>query len=68
VDEDDWDDDEEATAPCPYCKRDIHEDAVRCPYCEQYLSEEDEAPARKPWWLILGVLVCLYLVYRWIAR
>jgi hypothetical protein len=41
---------------------------VRCPHCENYLSEEDEAaPSRKPWWIIVGVLVCLYVVYRWIV-
>jgi hypothetical protein len=73
TDEDEWEDDwgsdgDEPTVPCRYCRREIHEDSVRCPYCEQYLSAEDEvAPARKPWWLVLGVLVCLYLVYRWIA-
>jgi hypothetical protein len=68
-DEDEWDEeDEESTVPCPYCHRDIHEDSLRCPYCEQYISEEDEQPAaRKPWWLYGGVLICLYLVYRWIA-
>jgi hypothetical protein len=69
MDEDDWDgsDEDEPTVPCPYCKREIHEDSQRCPHCENYLSEEDAPPSRKPWWLILGVIVCLYLVYRWIA-
>ena len=72
ISEDEWDgdewDDEEPTISCPYCRREIHEDAVRCPHCENYLSEEDEpAPSRKPWWLIVGVIVCLYLVYRWIV-
>jgi hypothetical protein len=68
ADEDEWDeDDDEPTVPCPYCRREILEDSVRCPHCEQYLSAEDEPPARKPWWLVLGVLLCLYLVYRWIA-
>jgi hypothetical protein len=68
LDEDEWEDeDEESTIPCPYCKRDIHADTPRCPYCEQYISEEDTPPARKPWWLVIGVLVCLYLVYRWIT-
>jgi hypothetical protein len=59
------DDDEEPTIPCPYCRREIHEDSQRCPYCEHYISSED-APVRKPWWLILGVGICLYVVYRWI--
>lgn len=77
--EDDWDDDDadwsdsedqaedDDTIPCPYCRRHIHEDAVRCPHCEKYLSEEDAPPARKPWWIIVGVLLCLYLVYRWLV-
>jgi hypothetical protein len=61
------DDDEEPTIPCPYCRREIHEDAQRCPYCERYLSRVDAPTARKPWWMILGVVACLYVVYRWIV-
>jgi predicted nucleic acid-binding Zn ribbon protein len=70
TDEDEWDDDdedEEPTIPCPYCKRQIHEDSQRCPHCEQYISEEDTPPSRKRWWIIIGVLICLYLIYLWIA-
>jgi len=71
----DWDDEysdetgdeDDDTIPCPYCGREIHEDSVCCPHCENYLSEED-APARKPWWLILGVVVCLLIVYMWIKQ
>jgi len=65
----DADDDDLDTIPCPYCRRDIAEDTPRCPYCENYLSEEDSAapPEAKPWWLILGVIACLYAVYRWIV-
>lgn len=58
--------DEEPTISCPYCKRQILEDSQRCPYCEHYISEEDAPPGRKPWWIILGALLCLYIVYRWI--
>jgi hypothetical protein len=65
--EDDSEDGSDATIPCPYCKRAIHEDSQRCPYCEQYISEEDVPPVRKPWWVILGALLCLYVVYRWIV-
>ncbi len=67
-DDDDLDvDDEEPTVPCPYCKREVHEDAQRCPYCEHYLSEEDSPAGRKPWLLVVGVIVCLYIVFRWVT-
>lgn len=58
-------DEDEPTLPCPYCRREILEDAVRCPYCEHYITREDRPPESKPWWVILGVAVCLYIVYRW---
>jgi hypothetical protein len=66
---DDWDT-EDDTVPCPYCREPIPEDTPRCPYCENYISEEDEAAPStpKPWWLILGVLACLFAVYLWIVR
>jgi hypothetical protein len=77
VDEDVWDgdkydenadmDEEEPTIPCPYCKRQIHEDSPRCPYCENYISKEDAIPARKPWWIYVGALLVFYIVYKWIA-
>lgn len=77
-DDDDWDDSDDAdedygdtddddTVPCPYCRRPVYEDAERCPYCERYLSGEDVPPARKPWWVILGAILGLYAVYRWIV-
>lgn len=69
-DDEDWEEDEpedEATIPCPYCRRQIYEDAQRCPYCEQYLSEEDAPPTPKPWWILLGALLALFVVYRWIV-
>lgn len=66
--DEDWtdtedDDDEDSTYPCPYCRAEIHEGAVRCPHCENYISEEDSRGAPKPWWLIAGVTVCLIIVY-----
>lgn len=63
--DDDDSDDEGSTVPCPYCHRSIPEDVPRCPYCENYISDEDAPPARKPWWIIIGVLICLYIIYRW---
>jgi len=67
--DDDFDaeEDSEETIACPYCRREIHEDSERCPYCEQYLSQEDAPASRKPWWIVAGVILCLYLVLRWIT-
>jgi hypothetical protein len=59
------DDDEEPTISCPYCHREVHEDSQRCPHCANYISKEDAPPERKPWWIIVGVIACLYVVYRW---
>jgi hypothetical protein len=59
---------EEPTFPCPYCRREIHEDSVRCPYCGQYISEEDARPGRKPWWIIIGVVLCILVIWLWIAH
>jgi hypothetical protein len=63
----DYDDDEEPTIPCPWCGVEIHEDSERCPHCEKYVSREDAPPAPKPWWIYLGVVVCLFVVYHWIT-
>ena len=69
MDDEDWDyedDDNEATIPCPHCRREIHEDSERCPYCERYLSREDTPSPRKPLWFIVGLIASFYVVYRWI--
>ena len=63
----DGDEDEEPTIDCPHCGGEVHEDAQRCPHCETYLSEEDAPPAGKPWWIVLGAIACLYVVYRWLT-
>jgi hypothetical protein len=57
--------DDEPIIPCPYCGVDIHDETERCPHCGQYISKEDSPYVRKPWWVIVGVVVCLYVVYRW---
>jgi hypothetical protein len=65
--EEDGDDEEVTTVPCPYCGKDVFDDSPRCPHCGNYLSEADSPPSRKPWWIVAGVVVCLYLIYRWVT-
>jgi predicted nucleic acid-binding Zn ribbon protein len=67
-DEDEAEDGDE-TVPCPHCFHAVYEDAERCPGCGAYLSRED-APSRRrhPWWLVVGVIVCLLVVLRWVVH
>jgi hypothetical protein len=51
------------TAPCPHCRALIYDDSERCPACGEYLSASDE---RKPWWMVVGVLVCLAVALGWV--
>lgn len=69
-DDDDWEEepDDEPTVECPYCGEEVHEDAQRCPHCGEYISEEDAPAKRKPWWIIAGALLVMYIVYRWIVE
>lgn len=59
--------DEEPTVPCPYCRREIPEDAPRCPYCEHYVSAEDHARRSKPPWVMATALICLGVVVWWLC-
>jgi hypothetical protein len=61
-------DDEEPTAECPHCHEPVFDQAERCPHCGWYISEEDTPPARRPWWIALGVVLALIAVYLWVAR
>ena len=74
--DEDWDDydpedepeDGDDTVPCPYCQSQIPEDVLRCPYCENYISEEDAPAAPKPLWIVIGFLLCFFIVLLWIFR
>lgn len=65
-DDGEWDEDGESTIPCPYCQREIFEDSPQCPHCGQYISKEDAPAGRRPWWIIIGVLLCLMVTWLWI--
>jgi DNA-directed RNA polymerase subunit RPC12/RpoP len=66
-DEDYSDDDEDVTVPCPYCHKAIFEDVVQCPYCGNYISDEDSPRTRKPWWILIGAALAIYVAIRWIT-
>ena len=55
-----YDDDGPPLVPCPYCKREIAEEAEQCPHCENYISKED-APgeSKSRFWIVLMVLAML---------
>ena len=67
MDDDSWSDDGDTTTPCPYCNHPIYDDSCRCPHCGNYLSEEDVGSARKPWWIIAGVVLALLIIFFWIV-
>jgi predicted amidophosphoribosyltransferase len=64
---DELDDDSPSLMPCPNCFSTIYEETQRCPHCGEYLSEETFFH-RPPWWVSLGVILCLLVVLRWIVR
>lgn len=67
LDDDAEDDDSGETMPCPHCFGTIYDDSERCPHCGEYLSREDEPRPPPPWWVILGIGICLVIVFRWIV-
>jgi hypothetical protein len=66
-DRDDEEGEDDDTMPCPYCRQPVYEDAERCPHCENYLSREDAPPQGKPWWIVIGLLVCLIIAAGWVG-
>jgi hypothetical protein len=61
-------DDGPAEIPCPYCRKEMSELAEVCPHCGSYISSED-APRRRPWWLLAGVAVTMAAVLlAWVLR
>lgn len=67
-DDGDGNDDEGGdTVKCPHCGKQVYEDAEQCPSCGKYISDEDAPTGRKTIFMILGTIVCLYIIIRWIA-
>ena len=54
--------------PCPHCNEFVHPDSPYCPYCEQYITAEAGHRRRKPWWIIIGILVTLTIAIMWALR
>ena len=68
-DDSDVDHDELAdTEPCPYCGREIYEQAEACPHCGKYISQEGSL-RRKPLWFVVSAILCLMLIILfWVMR
>ena len=75
-DEDDWEDEaadfgddaeDEPTVPCPFCRREVLEDAPWCPHCEEYISAADHARPTKPLWVTVTAMVCLAVAAWWVS-
>ncbi|MCY2964956.1 MAG: hypothetical protein NT069_15170 [Planctomycetota bacterium] len=64
-DSEDADDEDDDGGPCPYCGIEIAHDAPQCPHCKNYITEEENAGSRQPWWIVATVIVCLLMVYFW---
>ena len=66
--EDDFDDDQSETAPCPECGAEVYEDAVQCPHCGAYVTHDTRVWSGRPtWWIALGVLGILAVVLAFAA-
>jgi hypothetical protein len=59
-------DDDMATVPCPYCRREILEDAERCPYCENYISAEDAPPQQRSLFMVIVMILALLAAAFWV--
>lgn len=67
VDDADWNTDP-AQILCPYCKREISEDAQRCPYCGMYPFGADAPRPARPWWWWAALILLLLLLITWVIR
>ena len=49
---DERDDDEAETLPCPACGEPVYEDVEACPYCGEYVTHSTSVLTGKPAWFI----------------
>ncbi len=66
-DDESWDDndDEPSLVPCPFCRKEMLEDAPQCPACGNYVSDADRSAALKPGWAVLvivGLLIAAFVM------
>lgn len=65
--DDEFDQDDDQTLPCPYCGEPVYDEAEQCPACGNYLSEEDAPRRPKPLWIVAGVAACIVIVICWVV-
>ena len=63
----DWDEENDYTVDCPYCRRPIHEEAIRCPHCGQFVIHDSPAARRSQGWFwpFMVVLLVLVILVMW---
>ncbi len=67
--EEDWDDDESSTVPCPSCGRPVYEDAEQCPHCGEYIvpgMNSNVLASRPKWFQILAILGIIAVILSFI--
>ncbi len=62
-DESDRDEEVNDTRPCPYCGKEIYEQAEVCPHCRSYISLEQVASRRPIWIWVTGVVLLAAMIY-----
>jgi hypothetical protein len=61
-------DDDEETCPCPYCGRDIYDDAEQCPYCQNYIEDAALPAWRSTVWIRIVKITAVVLLIAILAQ
>jgi uncharacterized paraquat-inducible protein A len=56
------------TVPCPHCGAMIYEQAEQCPECSEYITEEEDIPRKRPWWVVVGLSMAFLVAIMWVLR